>query len=160
IRQQSKSSYARKEIVMVERLVDLLRANDAVLRTYPIAIDDSNSPSEDEYKAKALKVAAHAKLVPDDDLENVSARMHVERGGPLLPYGDDRHVLAGTKQGLEKVVRERAYFLWQQEGCPHGQAEEHWHRALEQHIRERAYFVWQGAGCPEGLADEHWHQSK
>jgi hypothetical protein len=30
---------------------------------------------------------------------------------------------------------------------------------LSQHLRERAYFLWQQDGCPEGRADEHWQQS-
>lgn len=32
-----------------------------------------------------------------------------------------------------------------------------WH---EQRIRERAYQIWQEAGCPEGKADEHWRQAE
>ncbi|WP_084113189.1 DUF2934 domain-containing protein [Belnapia moabensis] len=28
-------------------------------------------------------------------------------------------------------VRERAYFLWQEDGCPDGRAEYHWFRAME-----------------------------
>lgn len=143
---------------MVERLVDVLRDDKAVLRTLPVASEGSDA-SEEEYKTKALGLVAHAKLIPDADPENLTARMHVSRGGPAVPYGDDRHILAGTKQGLDKVVRERAYFLWQQGGCLEGRADEHWHRALSQHLRERAYFLWQQDGCPEGRADEHWQQS-
>jgi hypothetical protein len=30
---------------------------------------------------------------------------------------------------LEQRIRERAYFLWQEEGCPEGRAEEFWDRA-------------------------------
>jgi hypothetical protein len=29
----------------------------------------------------------------------------------------------------ERSIRERAYFLWEQEGRPEGRAEEHWHQA-------------------------------
>ncbi len=29
----------------------------------------------------------------------------------------------------ESEVRQRAYELWQKEGCPHGNADEFWHRA-------------------------------
>jgi Protein of unknown function (DUF2934) len=32
---------------------------------------------------------------------------------------------------VEARVRERAYSLWEREGCPQGRAEEHWHRAAE-----------------------------
>ncbi|MGI4941313.1 MAG: DUF2934 domain-containing protein [Janthinobacterium lividum] len=31
----------------------------------------------------------------------------------------------------ERRIRERAYFLWQQEGCSEDRASEHWHRARE-----------------------------
>ena len=32
---------------------------------------------------------------------------------------------------FEQRVRERAYFLWQHEGCPENRAGEHWHKARE-----------------------------
>lgn len=31
-----------------------------------------------------------------------------------------------TRWAEEKAVRERAYLIWQNEGRPHGRAEEHW----------------------------------
>lgn len=30
---------------------------------------------------------------------------------------------------------------------------------LEQRIRERAYEIWENEGCPEGRGDEHWRQA-
>jgi len=30
---------------------------------------------------------------------------------------------------------------------------------LEQRIRERAYEIWENEGCPEGRGDEHWLQA-
>jgi hypothetical protein len=78
-----------------------------------------------------LKAAAYAQLVPDADLKDLTTRMHVSRGGALEPYGDHRDVLSQTKRGLDQVVRERAYVLWQQEGCPEGRAHEYWHRTRE-----------------------------
>jgi len=32
---------------------------------------------------------------------------------------------------LEERIRQRAYELWQEEGCPEGQAQTHWERARE-----------------------------
>jgi hypothetical protein len=32
-----------------------------------------------------------------------------------------------------------------------------WH---EQRVRDRAYEIWQQAGCPEGKSDEHWLQAE
>jgi hypothetical protein len=61
---------------MAERLVDVLRDDKAVLRTLPVAREGA---SEEEYKTKALEIVAHAKLVPDADPENLTARMHVSR---------------------------------------------------------------------------------
>ena len=144
---------------MPERLVDVFNSLGIALHTFPVQIEDPNATEED-YKARALELASHVQLVPQDDVETMTARMHVSRPGPATPIGDDLHVLFGTRQGLEKVVRERAYFIWQQDGSPtHGRAEEHWHRALEQHLRERAYFTWKRESCPEGQADEHWRRS-
>lgn len=143
---------------MPERLVDVLRLG-IVIHTFPTLIDNSFAASDDDYLAKALKLAAHMKLVPDNDLGNLTARLHVPRGGPVAPYGDDRNILEGTKQGLEHVLRQRAYFLWQNEGCPDDRAELHWHGAFDQHVRERAYFLWLAEGHTEGRADEHWRHA-
>jgi hypothetical protein len=147
---------------MTERLVDVLNSSkSAVIHTFPITIGASDiAVKETEYEEKALKAAAYAQVVPDADLEGLTTRMHVSRGGALEPYGDDRDVLDQTKQSLEQVVREQAYFLWTQEGCPEGRAEEYWHCAHNQHLRQRAYVLWQQEGCPEGRAEEHWHRTR
>ena len=145
---------------MPERLVDVLNGIGTVIHTFPIMIDGADGPSDEDCLARALKLAAHAHLVPDGDVETLTARVHVARGGPLAPYGDDSNILEGTIQGLEKVVRERAYFIWQQDGHSHQRAEEHWYRAFDQHLRERAYFLWLQECCPEGRADDHWRQSR
>ena len=145
---------------MPERLVDVMNAVGNVLHTFPVAVEASDAISDEDYIAKALKLAGHALLLSDDVVKDLTARMHVTRGGPLAPYGDDRRILEGTIQGLENALRERAYFIWQQDGHPHGRAEEHWHHAFDQHLRERAYFLWLQEYCPEGRADEHWRESR
>ena len=144
---------------MPERLVDVLHSNGLVIHTYPVTLDGSGgSASDDDYKAKALEAAAHGRLVPDAELGSLTARMHVSRGGPLQPYGDQVSSTSETKLGLEQAVRERAYFLWEQEGRPEGRADEYWDRALDEHLRERAYVLWQQEGSPEGGADQYWHR--
>ncbi len=144
---------------MEERLVDVLDSNGRSIHTYPITLDEAGgAATEAEFKAKALEAAAHGQLVPDGELESLTVRMHLSRGGRMQPYGDEVRTDSETKLGLEQAVRERAYLLWEQEGRPEGQAEEYWHRALDQHLRERAYVLWQQEGSPEGGADEHWHR--
>ncbi|WP_191057990.1 DUF2934 domain-containing protein [Geminicoccus harenae] len=64
--------------------------------------------------------------------------------------------MSQTKKALEQAVREHAYFLWQEDGCSDGRADEYWQRAHDQHLRERPYVLWQQEGCPNGRADEHW----
>jgi hypothetical protein len=144
---------------MAERLVDVASSNGVTIHTYPITLGRVGSIGSDgEYEAKALEAAAHGRLVPDAELGCLTARMHVSRGGPLEPYGDKVDVRSETKPGLEQAVRERAYHLWEQDGCPEGQADEYWQRALDQHLRTRAYVLWQQEGSPEGRADEYWHR--
>ena len=146
---------------MKERLVDVSTSSETVLHTFPITLEDLGVPLTDaDYRAKALRAAGYAQLVPDEDLKCLTTKMHVGRSGPLEPYGDGRNVLSQTKRGLDQVVRERAYLLWELDGRPHGLAEEFWHRAHEQHLRERAYVLWQQEGCPAGRADEYWHRTK
>jgi hypothetical protein len=37
-----------------------------------------------------------------------------------------------SDQNGEQAIRERAYYIWEREGCPEGRAEEHWrHAAME-----------------------------
>jgi hypothetical protein len=45
----------------------------------------------------------------------------------------------------EELIRERAYHLWEQEGCPDGRADLHWCMAAEQ-------IVDQNAGSPVATA--------
>jgi hypothetical protein len=139
-----------------ERLVDVLDGRKTVLHTFPITLDGADAPTAAQYEDKASQAAAYAQLVPDTELHSLTTRMRVSRGGALAPYGDDRDVMSQTKQNLEQAVRERAYFLWEADGCPDGHADEYWQRADEQHLRERAYVLWQQEGCPEGQADQHW----
>ena len=84
--------------------------------------------------------------------------MHVCRSGQMAPFGDQLDNDSETKVGLERIVRERARSLWEQDGRPEGRSEEYWHRALDQRLRERAYVLWQQEGSPEGRADEYWRR--
>jgi len=143
---------------MPEKLVDV-KAGERLLHTFPVRTGDgTGEPREEDFKKKALEAAANAKVVPNEELESLSARMHVSRGGPLEPNWDPLGVLAETREGLDQVVRERAFLLWEQAGRPAGMAEEFWCRAQDQRWRERAYALWEREGCPEGKADEHWHR--
>jgi hypothetical protein len=142
---------------MTENLVDVLDGNGTVLHTFPVTVGASiPNPETQDFEEKALSAAAHAQLVPTPDLESLSARMHVSRGGALTPFGDAHDVLSETKLGLYQIVRERAYQLWEREGRPDGQAEDHWFRARDQRLRERAYHIWEQEGRPEGQAARHW----
>ena len=79
---------------------------------------------------------------------------------PTAPYGDPHGVLAETKAGLDQVVRERAYLLWEQAGRPDGRADDFWHQAQHQRFCERAYALWEREGRPEGKADEYWFRTR
>jgi hypothetical protein len=145
---------------MTERLVDVVGSKKEVLHTFPISVGGGAiAPKDAAYEEKALRAAAHAQLVPDADLKNLTTRMHVSRSGPLEPFGDDLNVSSQTKAGLDQIVRGRAYLLWEIDGCPDGRAIEYWDRAHEQHLRERAYALWEQEGCPVGRADEYWHRT-
>lgn len=39
--------------------------------------------------------------------------------------------MSGTDREREQRIRERAYFLWQEDGCPQGREDEYWERARE-----------------------------
>lgn len=143
---------------MAERLVDI-KSGERVLHTFPVTPSERTSEPEDESaKKKALEAAANAKLVPNHELDTLSATLHVGRGGPLEPQPDVLGVLAETKEGLEQVVRQRAYLLWERAGCPADKSEEFWRDAQHQRLSERAFALWEREGRPEGKADEHWYR--
>ena len=104
---------------MPERLVDVGRRGTEVLHTFPVTTT-APATEEEPFMEKALEAAANAKLVPNEELESLNAKMHISRGGQLTPYGDPHGVLAETKAGLDQVVRERAYLLWERAGRPDG----------------------------------------
>jgi hypothetical protein len=144
---------------MVERLVNVLDSRGSTIHTYPITLQDP-AGSDAEFRAKALEAAAHGQLVPDDELDGLSAEMHISRGGHMQPYGDRVDCDSETKAGLEQEVRDRAYLLWEQDGRPEGRSEVYWSRALEQHLSDRSYVRWQQEGSPSGTADADWHRLK
>jgi hypothetical protein len=144
---------------MRERLVDV-KTGERVLHTFPITVSDRTAEAgEDGFKKKALEAAANAKLLPNKKLETLSADMHVSRSGPLEPDRDPLGVLAETTEGLDQVVRERAFLIWEQAGRPDGRADEFWYQAQYQRWCERAYALWEREGCLAGRADEHWYRT-
>jgi hypothetical protein len=148
-----------QEISMPERLVDIEKQGAKVLHTFPVTIS-APAVAEEAFKEKALEAAANAKLVPNEELDSLNAKMHVSRSGRLTQYGDPHGVLAETKEGLDQVVRERAYLLWEQAGRQEGRADDFWHQAQHERICERAYALWEREGNPEGKADEHWFRMR
>lgn len=45
----------------------------------------------------------------------------------------------GIEDATVERIRERAYALWEEEGCPSGRAEHHWHRAVAEIAAHDAY---------------------
>jgi hypothetical protein len=91
---------------MPERLVDVEKQGAQVLHTFPVTIS-APATEEEAFKQKALEAAGNAKLVPNEELESLDAKMHVSRGGQLTPYGDPHGVLGGD-QGGSRPGRSRA----------------------------------------------------
>jgi len=91
--------------------------------------------------------------------EPLHATMHICGSGPLEPDRDPLGVLAETKAGLDQVVRERAFLLWEQAGWPNGRSDEFRHRAQHHRWCDRAYALWEREGCQQGKADDHWHRT-
>lgn len=113
---------------MKNSLVDVLNDRGTVLHVFPIAVEDENgAPKAVDPVREALRLAAIMQIVPE--AEAVHARPHVSRGGPLMPYSDVLETRLQRLDRIERRIRERAYFLWQQEGCPENRADEHWRRA-------------------------------
>ncbi len=120
---------------MKDCLVDVLNSRGTVLHVFPIAVEDQDGvPRAIDPEHEALKLAAQ--LVPETEADALHARPHVSRGGPLTPYADVLELKLQKLDTTEQRICERAYFLWQQEGCPDGRADEHWHRARALECRD------------------------
>ncbi len=113
---------------MRERLFDVLNERSTVLHVVPVPVE-GEATSDSRCAEQALKAASDLHLVPEPEVEKLQARIHVGRGGPLMPVGDVVQVRHEQERRLEERVRTRACFFWQQSGCPEGQADAHWHQA-------------------------------
>lgn len=60
---------------------------------------------------------------------------------------------------LAEAVRRTAYFLWEQDGRPDGDAQHYWLTAKQMHLRQIAYDRWLAEGAPDGRADTHWYDA-
>lgn len=113
---------------MKDYLVDVLNSRSTVLHVFPIAVENQDgTPKPVDAEQEALRLAAALQLAPETEV--LHARPHVSRGGQLMPYGDPSGSKDTSWQGSEQRIRERAYFLWQQDGCSDYQADEHWYQA-------------------------------
>ena len=122
----------REICLMQERLVDILNDKNNVLHVFPVPIEADDAPlKEVDLERRALEAAAAAEIVPNQEEKKLKARLHVSRGGPLRPYGDSLQTKTEQKMRLEERIRERAYFLWQEAGCPEHQADGFWQHACE-----------------------------
>ncbi len=142
---------------MKECLVDVLDARGTVLHVFPIPVENQDgTPKTMDPEREALKLAALVHLVPETEAEGLHARPHVCRGGPLQPYGDVLETRHPTRERTEQRIRERAYFLWRQEGCLENRAEEHWHQARELEAttdRSRGHLQTSGGQRPRQHSD-------
>lgn len=73
---------------------------------------------------------------------------------PEMPDGrglpsTDGNAFRDEDDAFREAVRKTAYFLWEQDGRPHGRHDEYYLRALDQHRREREYDSWLEDG-PDG----------
>lgn len=117
---------------MKECLVDVLNDRGTVLHVFSIPLEDENGISKAvNPEREALKLAALMQLAPGAEAHALHARPHVDRGGPLTPYADVLELRLQEFERAEQHIRERAYFLWLEEGCPENRADEHWFRACE-----------------------------
>ena len=92
--------------------------------------------------------------------------------------GVNKIEVAAGNAAIQKLIAERAYELWENQGKPHGCDLIHWHEAeqeitdcvrrsslappgnpaIQKLIAERAYELWENQGKPHGCDLIHWHE--
>ena len=116
-------------------------------------------PKDAEYEGKALRAAAHAQLYPmriseadhQDACQSEWATGTVwGRSGRSVP--NEARSGSGRSRARLLALGDGWLSAW---GCRW-----YWNRAHDQHLRERAYILWQQEGCPTGQAAEHWHRTQ
>lgn len=60
---------------------------------------------------------------------------------------------------LAEMIRNTAYFLWEQDGRPEGRSFDYWLRAKDMHLRQIAYDKWLAEGAPPDRAEVHWRDA-
>jgi len=144
---------------MSEKLVDVLDRIGNHLHTYRVTLPESCGDQDDDaFQSKALEAAAYGRLVSNERLSELTARMHVSRRGALAPYGDEVRADSETHTGLEDALRERAYYLWEKNGRPEGEADRFWKLAHDETTAERSHVLWEQDGSRPDQADKNWHQ--
>ena len=70
----------------MERLVDVLDSSGAAIHTYTITLGRPGVVLDDAaYEAKAREAAAQGWLIGDAEPGNLSAKIHIGRGGQMVP---------------------------------------------------------------------------
>ena len=57
---------------------------------------------------------------------------------------------------IAERIRQTAYFLWEQDGRPEGEAMAYWLRAKDALVRQLAYDRWLAEGAPPDRAELFW----
>ncbi|SMQ72865.1 Protein of unknown function [Devosia lucknowensis] len=61
---------------------------------------------------------------------------------------------------VAEQIRQTAYFLWEQDGRPEGNATAYWLRAKDMLLRQRAYDRWLAGGAPPDQAELFWTEAE
>jgi len=61
---------------------------------------------------------------------------------------------------IAERIRQTAYFMWEQDGRPEGQAMAYWLRAKEALIRQLAYDRWLAGGAPPDSSELFWTEAE
>ncbi|MBB4052033.1 hypothetical protein GGR20_001675 [Devosia subaequoris] len=61
---------------------------------------------------------------------------------------------------IAEQLRQTAYFMWEQDGRPEGQAMAYWLRAKEALVRQFAYDRWLAGGAPPDQAELFWTEAE
>ena len=140
---------------MPERLVDVETQGSQVLHTFPVTIS-APAAEENAFKEKALAAAGNAKLVPNEELDSLNAKMSAAAGPIRRSARRARGDQGGSRPGCSRA-RLLALGAGGSAGWPR---RDFWHQAQHERFCERAYALWEREGCPEGKADEHWFRTR
>ena len=139
---------------MPERLVDVEKQGSKVLHTFPN--HDQRPRCGGGVQGEGVGSGGQCEVGPQRGTRESERQDACQPRRPTDPIRRSAWCAGRDQGGPGPGRSRARLFALGASGRPDGRAGDFWHQAQHQRFSERAYALWEREGCPEGKADEHW----